>query len=190
MQKIIFFRIAWMKEYRGVTINDVPRHGGEYVERRGYGGEVYNFQPYQGKVYGFVEAGWKPKPRRINIARLGASKHKDSVGDVLVVWVARSCSESGTFVVGWYKNATVYKVRQEPPQGANRKLPNGEDALYFAEADEFNSCLIPWNKRDFPIGMGEGLFGRHSIWYADSQQGAKIKASILEYIKKWEKLCG
>jgi len=189
VQKIIFFRTAWMKEYKGITINDVPRHGGKYVEEHGFGAEVYNFQPYQGKMYGFVEAGYKPELRHIDIRRLGASEYQDSIGGVLVVWVARSCNESGTFVVGWYKDATVYKTRQDSPQGANRKLPDGDNAIYFAEADEFNCCLIPWNKRDFQVGRGEGLFGRSSIWYAASQQGARIRLDVLEYIKKWEKLC-
>lgn len=186
MEKIVFFNIAWMKDYKGVTPNDIPVHGGKYIKDNKYGGEIYNFQVYEGKMYGFVEAGWKPKPRCINIVRLGALKRQDSIGNVLVIWVARSCNESGTFVVGWYKDATVYRERQPAPEGSNRGLPGGEDAPYFAEADEYNCYCIPPNGRDFPVPRGECGFGQKNIWYAESQLGKKTKAEVLKYIKKVE----
>jgi hypothetical protein len=115
MDKMVFFNIAWMNEYKGITPNDRPVHGGKHVEDFLYGDEVYNFQAYRGKMYGFVEVGWKPKPRCINIAHFGASKREKSVSGVLVVWVARHPRKPHTLVVGWYKNATIYRQRQKPP---------------------------------------------------------------------------
>ena len=189
MNRMVFFNIAWMKEYKGVSLNDIPVHGGSHIDENGYGDEVYNFQAYRGKMYGFVEAGWKPKPRCINIARLGARKQDESVSGVLVVWVARHCHGGGTLVVGWYKEATVYRERQKSPNGSNRKLPDGEDAIYFCETDEHNCYCIPPDSRDFPIPrQREGGFGRKNIWYAESEIGSKTKAEVLQYIRKWENL--
>lgn len=189
MDKMVFFNIAWMKKYRGITEDDRPVGGGLFVDEEGYGAEIYNFQPFRGRMYGFVEAGYEPRCC-IRIERLGASKRAQLIPGILVVWVARHPNKSQTLVVGWYKNATVYKERQKPPAGSNRKLPNGEDAPYFVEADEQNCKLIPESMRDCEIPRGEqGALGNKNIWYAESQLGAKVKAKVIEYISNWEGRC-
>jgi len=189
MDKMVFFNIAWMKYYRGVTSDDTPKRGGEYVEEKGFGSEVYNFQPYNSKMYGFVEAGWNDGELlcNININKLGAHRGDDRVSGILVVWVARHGDHPGTVVVGWYENAIIHRERQNAPLGANRKLPDGEDAIYFAEADQQNCRLIPSNARNFNIQRArKGGIGQKNIWYANSQFGKKVKTEILEYIKSWE----
>ena len=183
MDRMVFFNIAWMKEYKGVTLNDIPVHGGSYIDENGYGAEVYNFQAYRGKMYGFVEAGWRPKPRHINIARLGASKQDESVSGVIVVWVARHCYGGGTLVVGWYKDATVYRQRRYGPEGSNRKDPDGKDDPYFCEADCKNCYRIPPDSRNFSIPRGKDGLGQKNIWYAESQLGKKTKAEVLKHIR-------
>ena len=51
--RIIFFNIAWMKEYRGNEDgNDKPLNGGSYVTETGDAHEKYNFFP----VYSEEEA--------------------------------------------------------------------------------------------------------------------------------------
>ena len=61
-----------MKEYKGVSPEDRPMHGGSFIEYEGWGAEIFNFLPLNGMMYGFVEAGYKPKLCSININRLGA----------------------------------------------------------------------------------------------------------------------
>jgi hypothetical protein len=188
MDKIVFFNIAWMKYYRGVTLGDTPKHGGEYIEENGFGSEVYNFQPYNGKMYGFVEAGWNngQKLCNININMLGANSRDSRVSGILVVWVARHGDHPGTVVVGWYKNATIHRERQNAPEGSNRKLPDGGDAIYFAEADRHNCHLIPVSGRNFNIPRarsGQEGIGQKNIWYADSEFGKKVKSKVLENIR-------
>ncbi len=191
MGKMVFFNIAWMSDYQGITINDIPKHGGTYINENKFGAEVYNFQPFNGKMYGFVEAGWKPTPRCINIAKnFGASKQAQSVDGVLVVWVARHPSEPKTLVVGWYKNATVYRGRQDAPLGSPRKLPDGTDAVYFAMANEKDCVLVPLSLRSCDIPRTEkkksGL-GQKNIWYAKDELGLKTKLRVLEYIRNYVK---
>jgi len=184
MDRVVVFNIAWMKKYEGITLDDVPVHGGRYIKEHGYGSEVYNFRPCRGKMYGFVEAGWKPKPCCINITNLGASKGDSSVSGILVVWVAKRCVKHPTVVVGWYKNATVYRERQKPPEASNRKLPDGEDAPYFAEADEQNCTRIPAESRDLVVPRGEGGIGQKNIWYLEGLRGEQFKSKLFDYIKK------
>jgi len=184
MSKVVFFNVTWMKWYKGVTPHDVPEHGGSYIENHGYGAEVFNFQPFKGWMYGFVEAGWRPKCR-IRIERLGALKRGQSVQGILVVWVARSPHTRCTQVVGWYKNATVYRERQKTPKGSNRILPNGDEVPYFAEADEHDCYLIPAGDRSFTIPRGGQGLGQKNIWYAESQLGSKTKDLVIEYIRNF-----
>ena len=190
MDKIVFFNIACMERYQGIA-EDKAMHGGRYVEERGYGAEIFNFQPFEDKMYGFVEAGWNPL-KCINIARLGAPGSAPAISGILVIWVAKQSYGKKTLVVGWYKDATVYRERQKPPVGSNRKEPSGGDAPYFAEADKENCLLIPPKMRDFEIlrasgRKGAGGVGQSNIWYAEDNYGAQIKPKVLEYITKWER---
>ena len=91
--RMVYFNIAWMREYQGNWQNDEPIHGGQWIEENKWGGEVYNFQPFKGKMYGYVEPGSvEGKHRHLNLAnlsnRLGGIKSPPSLSGVLVVWVA------------------------------------------------------------------------------------------------------
>ena len=111
MDKMIFLNIGWMSRYAGVR-GDPISGGQKYLARHGYGHEMLNFKPYAGKMYGTA-----PVPHgTIRLEKLGAPKGADSVDRVLVVWVARS------LIVGWYKNATVYRHSQLPPKETLIKL--------------------------------------------------------------------
>lgn len=92
-----------------------------------------------------------------------------------------------TRIVGWYKNATVY--RQE--QNIKSFIDEERDLFYRIEALAKDCYLLPEEQRTFPIqrvaqtGKGTGM-GRSSIWYGDSEF-AKIKLipEIVEYIDNY-----
>src|SRR5437773_9055157 len=121
---MVFLRIGWMNRYRGKTKNDEITGGGAFVRERGYGHEIFNFQPFKGKVYGYVQppgTGYnQASGPGININYLGASSDDEFISGALVIWVATS-PQGGSFIVGWYENATVYRYWQESPPGPNRK---------------------------------------------------------------------
>ena len=146
MDKIVFFNIACMKKYQGL-VGDMAVHGGDYVNQHGFGGEIFNFQHFRDKMYGFVEAGWKPELKCINITKLGARRTDQSVSDILVIWVARHPENKKTVAVGWYENAKVYRERQRPPANSQRRQPDGQDAPYFVEAEKENCLLIPGDRK-------------------------------------------
>ena len=180
---IIFLRIGWMEHYRGLD-GDAIAGGGAYVKKHGYGGEIFNFQPFNGSVYGFVH----PPGPCIKINRLGAANADDRVTGVLAVWVASHPENGGSYIVGWYANATVYREWQAPPPGANRHNSDAdEDIGYNVAALYDNAVLLPSDERLFripnarwepPFGMGQT-----NIWYADEDRDdvRQFKQQVLEY---------
>ena len=187
MDNMVFFNIAWMKEYKGVTPSDKPKHGGSFIPEKGWGGEVYNFQPYHETMYGFVEPGWEPTPCCIDIRKLGAKKWEPCACKVLIIWVARHADRAETVVVGWYENAMVYRERQRPPEDWGRTLPSGKQAPYFAKAHKDDCTLIPADKRHLAIPRGTGALGQSNVWYAKSERGAQVSTCVLDYINRWER---
>ena len=174
---IIVFRVAWMNNYNGI-VGDPPIGGGAFILANGYGSEIFNFRPYGGKMYGFVEPGYSPEPKSINIGRLGASKTSSKVSEILVVWVARNPITRILVVVGWYKNAKIHKDRQTPPGFWNRKQPNGNQAKYFAVADADDCKLLPVGMRNLEVPTGKGGIGQNNLWYMEGCKGKGFKKDL------------
>jgi len=196
MDKIVFFNIACMRKYQGL-VGDKAVHGGDYPDRYGFGAEIFNFQHFRDKMYGFVEAGWTPQPKCIDITRLGARRTDQSISDISVIWVARQSHGGKTVVVGWYENAKVYRARQPPPANSHRKQPDGQDAPYFVEAEKENCLLIPQNMRSFQVlraaesramrQKNAGGIGQSNIYHGQDWYGEQVKPRILEYIAMWKR---
>lgn len=192
--RMVFFNIAWMREYKGNWDIDVPVNGGSFIRENGWGGEVYNFQPYNGMLYGYVEPGVVERngpQRRINISRLvrrpAAIRNLHCLSGVLVVWVATPKSGRQPVLVGWYENATLYRNAQIPPEESGRKLPNhGNPGEYFASAREQDCVLVRPEERTLQLPRkGEGL-GRSNIWYAQTYIGESTKDKVLSFIRSWK----
>lgn len=186
--KMIFFRVGWMENYQGIKDGDEIHGGGSYVEDKGYGHEIFNFQPFKNKVYGYVQPPGKKSiynNRMINIKRIGATNSKDLVEKVLVVWVA-TLPSGGTFIVGWYKNATVYKYWQSPPSDSER-FYDGKKFGYYTTANLEDAKLLSPDERVFPIPTGKGGIGQSNVWYADKpSQHQKLRQDVLKYIESRE----
>jgi 5-methylcytosine-specific restriction protein A len=184
---MIFLRTGWMKHYRGVTKDDPISGGGKYVEENRFGHEMYNFLPFKGRVYGYCRntPGGKSEyvhGAGIKIEKLGAGKRDRQLDGVLVVWLAKR-PQGGTEIVGWYRNATVYRDWQEPPQGSNRVF-NGEAFGYHVSATEGDATLLPPEKRTFVIPpRGPGIIGQANVWYADDPATASIRQQVLRYVQ-------
>ncbi|MCM1314195.1 MAG: hypothetical protein NC205_08295 [Prevotella sp.] len=182
--KVIFCNIAYMKSYCGDE-NDTPVNGGKYIAENKDGGEVYNFLEYDGRCYGyFMYYG-----DMVHIERI-EDNGRNTVDNVLVVWVAKPDKpDSHSVIVGWYKNATVYRYSQ-----TNLSYRYGIYRDYNIVADAKNCYLLPENKRNFIIprasksGKGKGM-GQSPIWYADSEYAKKeFVPKVLEYIENYEKM--
>jgi hypothetical protein len=72
-------------------------------------------------MYGYVQPSGQGDyfSRTINLNKLGSAKQA-SVDNVLSVWLAKNPEKTGTWVIGWYKNSTVYREHQQAPTNSNR----------------------------------------------------------------------
>lgn len=180
MEKIVFFNTTWMDSYQGKE--DKVYMGGSYVEQNGYGHEIYNFKNIKGKVYGYVQ----PTGRN-NLERLGVRKNTESLSGVLVIFTATH-GEGGTYIVGWYKNATVYSDYQET-RIEERKYQD-EYIGYYAVANAEDAILLNKDERVGvfePIPKGKGGMGRSNVWYADSDNMNDFRRKVLTFIDNYEK---
>jgi len=168
--KIIFFNTGWMDFYKGLS-NDIIKGGGKHIENEGWGGEIYNFKNYNGRVYGYVQPKIDKKygnASTIKIEKLGISKNKDKVSGVTVVWTARHPDSGGTYIVGWYLNATVYRYAQLPPKTIERKH-KGNKLGFYATAETKDVILLSFEERNVCVKRQEkNWMGQSNVWYAES----------------------
>ena len=189
----LFCNVGWMKYYQGQDDNDKIVGGGSFVGEEGYGLEVCNFVPYKNQIYGYVQP---PSGRSgeniksgtdeyfsrtiININRLGANSSDDCRKNVNVIWTAKDPALGGkTVIVGWYKNATVYRKYQKFDQAPPCHKANNVDG-YRIVAEESNCKLLPIEQRTVQIPKRvKGGMGQANIWYADKPESKKIRDKVL-----------
>jgi hypothetical protein len=170
---LLFINVGWMTTYEGLTGGDTISGGGTYVKKHGFGHEIFNFKPYKGRYYGYG----RPANDAIALERLGAPKGSSYVDGVLVVWVANS------HVVGWYKNARVYREWHSPPSGSNRLFRDHRCGYYVTAKDckrldpDARLTLAVPRAREVDGGMGR------YVWYADGAQHKPFLKQLFDFIK-------
>ncbi|HEY88728.1 MAG TPA: hypothetical protein G4N98_03215 [Thermoflexia bacterium] len=182
MNRMIFLNIGWMENYQGLE-DDHIASGGSFVRQYNNGEtddyppcEIRNFQPYEGYMYGFVRI----TRGSIRLERQGASPKNNSADGILVVWVAKSPSD-GTVIVGWFKNATVYRNHQLPPKGSRRKREGRHEWGYRVSAKEEDCELLPIERRVFEVPRGgKGAMGQSNVWYVEVN--SDFRQEVRDYI--------
>jgi len=172
MKKIIFLNVAWMSKYNGLT-GDKMSGGGKFVAAHGYGHELLNFCPYKGKMYGFATL----PHGTIRLEKLEAPKGAESVDGVLVIWVAKSR------IVGWYKNATVYRHSQ-PPKSAARSFQRDPIPYQITAAEADCTRIDPPDARWFSVPRArerKHAMGRYT-WFAEGNSNRSYRAKVLQYV--------
>lgn len=185
--KLLFAHISWMPEYAGKSSETIfSTHG--WVVENNEAGERSNFKAVNGQAYGYVPVVQKPRggdPGEIKIGRLGAENEDDFVDGVTVIWFANKPIESKkAYVVGWYRNARVY-----------RKSRSGGPYGYRISCKYADATLVPENQRKVRIPHKRSIegrelgfgYGQSSIWYADDATDEFIQ-SISNYIDSVDKL--
>lgn len=175
--------MAWMKNYNGITSDDYPINGGAFIQENGYGHEVFNFQKNGKYVYGYVQA----KNATINIDRIGGQE-ADFIDGVFVFWRARS--NTGSVVVGWYRNARVYRNEQ---QGNARRIlqHEGENHRigYLIRAEVTDAFLVPIQHRNFHVPITHKGFGSQTfVSFLDQEidEVNRFRTALLAYADEAE----
>jgi 5-methylcytosine-specific restriction protein A len=164
-----------MKWYDGIDGDSIQR-GGSY-NKDSIGHEVCNFSNIGGQVYGYVQP-----TGQVNVEKLGARKNAEYAKGVTVIWTAGPDS-GGTAVVGWYKNATVYREPQPIKNPTKLQKENGLDS-YRISASVSGATLLPIDKRSFMIPRAiKGGIGQSNVWYADKPESAELVARVLHLVE-------
>lgn len=168
--EVLFCKVGWSLSYNG-DINDKPVNGGAYNINR-IGHEIHNYKSFNGIYYGYVQS----VKDIIRIEKIGADTTDEKAENVLVVWCATKPS-GGQVIVGWYKNASVYREHQIVPEDAMQERSLKDHDFYNIKATDI--CLLPEAERKYVI---EG-FGQSNVWYGNDG----IKERVLEYINNYSK---
>lgn len=179
MIKLLVCRVGWMGLYAGLGGRDRIVGGGRYVKEHGFGYEIYNFLKGRPRVYGYVQV-----KGTNNLERLGAEPGADRVEGVTVVWAARRPA-GGVYVVGWYRNATVFREYQLRPNDVRRKNPRSRGLLgWNICAQENDAHLLSDEKRVFKLPVGRNALGSSLTCYFDgATKGERLlRERLLRYV--------
>lgn len=172
--KLLFCNVGWMDGYDGIDGDSIQR-GGAY-NKTSIGHEVCNFSNVDGIAYGYVQP-----TGQIKIEKLGATLRDDKVDGVTVVWLAGPKS-GGTAVIGWYKNATVYRNPQIISDPSKRQIENGV-STFRVKALYHEAVLLPLDKRNVMIPRAvKGGIGQSNVWYADAPESAEHVSRVISFI--------
>lgn len=174
--KVLFCNIGWMKYYNGTDDDSIER-GGKY-NQHSTGHEVCNFSNNAGTLYGHVQP-----TGQIKIEKLGAAKEDDFVSGVTVVWTAGP-KNGGTVVIGWYKDATVFRHAQKLVKPSAIQKNSGVSTFRIkASADK--AVLLPIEQRELIIPRGvKGGIGQSNVWYADKAESQEIVNRVVSLVNE------
>ena len=188
--KVLFCNVAYMKYYDYAQFNEISVNGGQYAADTGDVFEKYNFHRCEdGTVKGFVETryaggynGKDTKSDELFIENIDQHyKNFEEIENVTVIFCAKNPNKNvdSTDIVGWYKNAKVYR---------NRKEYLGR--FYNIEAEYQNAILLPEYKRNLDISRitsnKENIdFGQANVWYANKVEHKPLVSDILSYIDQY-----
>lgn len=184
--RVLFCNLAWMKFYNGVNNEDKPENGGSWVMESGNAFESLNFAPCNDGTYcGYVATKSNMGSRnQLYIERLeGISKDDDYAEDVLVIWVAKRNAYAKNTIVGWYRNATVFR---------NYELID-EDLPFNVIAKVEDCVLLPLSKRNKIVpragkdGYSYGM-GQSNVWSAQvlDEKGKRYINNMIDYINTYD----
>lgn len=191
MKPIIFVRVADMKYYQGITDNDIPANGGSYVNETGRAHECFNFSPVirEGEkneiCLGFFMLPGKAS-EELHIEKIpGCSllKNEKEIKEVVVVFVSKANGSKTMRVVGFYKNATVYRHPQY------MLIDDYYEQQYMFAAKKEDCVVLPYSTRfassDWyvPSSTTKGNtfgFGRANVWYAGGEDASAEEIQFVD----------
>ena len=178
MQKVLFARIGYMDYYQGAA-DERPIGGGKFNDDN-IGYEACNFLSVENYIYGYFQpAGYKADG--INFGKINLQRIDPKIGNkepkldnVLVIFFATDSEldiqatgpVTRSVIVGWYKNATVYKERQHIVRsGVDSELDG-----YYLKVKASDTFLLPKKNRAYRLGHSirgekEGNPGQSNSFY-------------------------
>lgn len=178
--KVLFANIGWMARYQGKRNGDEIVGGGSYEDKH----EVFNFMEIKGYCYGYVQAPGKNCALDLSRIDTCCPESDQELHGVLVIWTATHPKHKGTYIVGWYRNATVYQEYQ------NSREKSRDEYSYNIRARATDCYCVPEDKRNFRIiRQKTGFMGQSNIWYAQDNipEVQEHRQKALDWIKNYDK---
>ncbi len=173
---ILLLHTTWMTNYRGLERN-IGAGGFDYAQEHGFGHELFNFFPYRNRHYGYAPV----RHGTINIGKLGAGHSDDSIGGILVIWTAPDPDNDGRRIVGWYKNATVYRHDQDGLDP--RRVVERKRVRFNVSAASTDGALLPVRDRVFEVPHGgPGLPGQSPAFFVPSD--SDLARQLWTYVRE------
>ena len=182
---LIVCRVAYMKQYNGITEDDIPVNGGSYVSRNNDAAEKMNFHRYDdGNCYIYVETGYKrghtgdnSQANSVHLEQIDPNyRGKDFINGVKVALTASSPVLNKSVVVGWYDNVTIFR---------NRVVDS--DKVYMMKCAYDDAHLIPESERVFEVPRSldnDFGIGRSQFWYIQKFSSARnYEEELIEYLE-------
>lgn len=165
-----------MKAYQGQSPDDPTIGNHRWLKTHDFGHESWNFKPYRGKLYGYIPG----SRHELNLTRLGALRSDKVITGVDVVWIARNPRNRTTYIVGWYRAATVYRWSGE----FSISRAQGIDVQYQIVADPKNSHLLAPDQRlvRVPTEKATGNLGQSPVWYGGTDE---FRRQVSEYLAQY-----
>lgn len=162
VEPLLFVNVGWMKRYDGQSDDDLTIGNHGYLKDHKWGHEAWNFRPYRGNVYGYVPG----RASDFDLTKLGALKSAESVDGVIAIFIAREPRSKQTRIVGWYRNATVYK---RVGHATIARAPNVE-VQYCIVANHADATLLDALQRpmQIPTAKVAGNLGQSPRWYGST----------------------
>ena len=201
--RILFCNIASMKYYKGNSCGiDDPSGGGSFVDENNECAEMFNFAPSSINLEngekaetcsGFVatKTSRSGKEQELHIEKIEgfkAGKAEEHIFDVLVIFCAPHPSYHYSHIVGWYRDAVVFRhYRRVPRQDKDGKW---YDWPYNIFAQKENCVLLPVKERSKKnlwyvprrqTGASYG-FGQANVWFAEGREENKLLDRFLTRI--------
>jgi hypothetical protein len=177
-----------MTYYAGPQEGDESPQGGGKHNAGNLGHEAFNFCDFDGRLYGVFGIVLPHGSRaHVDLQRVDPAMPNDaeSIEGVLVVFVAPY--DDGQRIVGWYRDAKVYRTSIPYPPGtkesirerlATRGITNDTFGEYWFEADSANAVLLPekTRMRMSTVPRGRGGMGQSPVCYSLEADGAPKNA--------------
>lgn len=177
-RRVLLVRVGWMHRYAGIAPDDPGPIGGGAYNRTDHGSELLNFdRPPDGNAYGYFQ----PPGDTVNLRRIDPAEEEESLPAVLVIFFARDPKLGGSYIVGWYQNATVYEDFQQL-RGKLAKRRGG--CGYFCSTASADAVLLsPTERRNFPIPKrAQGTPGQRNVFYTFDSDGNRRTLKWLDGI--------
>ena len=132
-----------------------------------------------GYVYGHFETIKREVDRQVRIERLGAGPSDEYIDGVDIVWTAPERGNDPRVVVGWYRNARVYRHRQRYDGDQPSAIHWRDDiASFMTKTRADQAFLLKPEERTLRLSRGLGWSGQASWWYAEDTADQAARAFV------------